>query len=188
MTVVYRKRENLFENGECEWRVEDDALVRTAPGGAQTRLNWADVRSLRVRFSPSTAKPWLHQFSIETASGSATIDNCQFAGIAQFEDRSADYAPFVRAALERIAVLAPGAQVHVGSTPFAFWGSLAFMTACFALLIFVLIAIPLPAPLPVTIAVKLGVIVYGLFLLPRWIRRNWPRGGDLQSAARELPV
>ncbi len=63
-------------------------------------------------------------------------------------------------------MLAPDAQVHIGSTPFVFWGSLAFMTACFALLIFVLIAIPLPAPLPVTIAVKLGVIVYGLFLLP----------------------
>jgi hypothetical protein len=59
MTAVYRKRENLFENDE--WRIEDDAHLHYARGGAQTRLNWADVRSVRLRFSPSTAKPRLHR-------------------------------------------------------------------------------------------------------------------------------
>lgn len=188
MTIAYRKRENIFTKGETEWRIEDDALVRRAPDGSERRIAWRDVTALRIRFYPTLAKPWLHQYRVEARHASMTIDNGHFAGLADFEDRSASYSPFVRAALERIRECAPGAQVHVGSRPLAFWASMAFVTLALALLAVVVIALPLPAPLPVAAIAKLAVIVYGIVMMPRWIRRNWPRKGDLASAAKELPV
>lgn len=187
MTIVYRKRENIFAKGETEWRVEDDALLRRAPDGAEQRIAWRDVTALRIRFYPTIAKPWLHQFRIDTRAASMTIDNGHFAGLADFEDRSASYSPFVRAALERIRERAPIAQVRVGSRPLAFWASMAFVTLSLVLLAAVMIVLPFPAPLPVAALAKLAIIVYGIVMLPRWIRRNWPRNGDLARAAKELP-
>lgn len=187
MTVAYRKRENIFTKGETEWRIEDEALVRRAPDGSEQRIAWRDVTALRIRFYPTIAKPWLHQFRIESRNAGMTIDNGHFAGLADFEDRSASYSPFVRAALDRIRERAPNAQVHVGSRPLAFWASMAFVALGLALLAVVVIALPFPAPLPVAAVAKLGIIVYGIVMMLRWIRRNWPRNGDLASAAKELP-
>jgi len=187
MTVVYRKRENFFEKGEREWRVEDDALVRRGADGIEARWNWRDARAVRLRWFPSYAKPWLHQFRVETAAAKVTIDNGHFQGIASFEERSATYTPFVRAALERIRTLSPNVQVHIGSTPLAFWATMALVAVSFAGLAAVLILLPLPAPFPVVVMAKLGVIAYGLFLLPRWIAKNRPQHSDLAHAADDLP-
>jgi hypothetical protein len=188
MEAVYRKRENLFVNGETEWRVADDALIRVTPDGKETRVPWRDVTSLRLRFYPTSAKPWLHEFHLATASAAIVIDNCHFAGVGDFQDRSADYSAFVRAALAHIRACAPGATVALGSNPATFWTMMAFVAASMALLAAVLILIPLPAPLPVVVIAKLAVFVIALVRLPRWIARNWPREGDLETAAAALPL
>ncbi|HWA88921.1 MAG TPA: hypothetical protein VG889_02725 [Rhizomicrobium sp.] len=183
----YRKRENLFTNGESEYRIDDDALVRRAPDGSEQRIAWRDVKALRVRFFPTMAKPWLHEFRVEAAGATMTIDNGHFAGVADFEDRSASYTPFVRAALARVQAQAPKAQVRIGSRPLAFWATMSFVALAFAMLAAVVIVLPLPAPFPLAAIAKLAVIAYGLYLLPRWVRRNWPRGASFDSAAAELP-
>lgn len=188
MTVVYRKRENLFAKGETEWRVENDALIRTGADGTQTRLAWRDVASLRLRLYPTSAKPWLHEFHLAAPGTRLVIDNCHFAGVGEFEDRSADYAAFVRAALERIRECAPQARVTLGSDAMSFWAMLAFAATSIALLTAVLILIPLPAPLPIVVIAKLAVFTLALLRLPRWVARNWPRKADLQTAAAALPV
>lgn len=187
MTTTYRKRENFFEKSEREWRVEDEALVRRDIDGTESRWAWTDMRAVRLRWFPTYAKPWLHQFRIETAASKATIDNGHFQGIGQFEDRSASYGPFVRAALERIRALSPSAQVHIGSTTLAFWATMIFVALSFAGLAVVLILLPFPAYNPVVLIAKLAIIAYGLMLLPRWVSKNRPRRSDLAHAADDLP-
>ncbi len=187
MPIIYRKRENLFEKGEREWRVEDDALVCRAPGGSERRTPWADIKALQLRFYPTMAKPWLHQITLQTRSGRIVIDNGHFAGLADFEDRSATYTPFARAVLAQIRAQAPGARVHFGSPPVAFWMQLAFVSIGLIALAAVLLLLPLPAPFPLVVVVKLGVLLYALAMMPRWIRKNLPRDGDIASAFEQLP-
>lgn len=187
MTAIYRKRGNVFESGETEWRAEDDALVRKDAAGGEARFRWADVVAIRLHRNLTMSKRWLHQCTIATRDARITIDNAHFLRVGDFEDRSAAYSPFVRAALERIATLAPNARVEIGSTPAQFWPQVLFMSAGLAALAAVLIYIPLPASLPVVVAVKLAIVVYMLTLLPRWLRGSWPRHGDLKTAAAELP-
>src|SRR5882762_5848626 len=126
MTAIYRKRENIFVNGESEWRARDDALVRRAPDGSENGIAWRDVMALRLRSYPTMAKPRLHQFVVSTAASEMTIDNSHFLGAGQFEDRSATYTPFVRAALERVAALSPNCRVAIGAPALSFWASLSF--------------------------------------------------------------
>lgn len=187
MTSVYRKRENFLLKGESEGRIEPDALVWLRPDGTVQSLRWAEVRSIRLRSNPAMGKRWRHQTRIDTAASSIAIDNGHFAGISDFEDRSRDYSPFVRAALERIQACAPQASVEIGSPPLVFFGLMAFAIAGLAALVFVLIALPLPAPFPLVVIAKLGIVAYLLTMMPRWIRTNWPRKGDFKSAAGALP-
>jgi len=187
MPAVYRKRENLFEKGEREWRVENDALVCRMPDGTERRVPWTEIKALQLRYYPTMAKPWLHQITIQTPRTRVTIDNGHFAGVADFEDRTASYAPFLRATLTQIQAQAPGVRVHFGSQSGPFWAQLAFVSLSLIVLAAVLLLLPLPAPFPVVVIVKLGVILYGLAMLPRWIRKNLPRDGDLKSAFDQIP-
>jgi len=187
MIAIYRKRDNIFDKGETEWRVEDDALVRKSADGIETRFPWNDVVAVHVRANPTMAKRWLHQCIIATHHAQLTIDNSHFVAVSDFEDRSASYSPFMRAALERIAAQAPGTRFEIGAAPTWFWLQVLFMGAGLAALAAVLIYIPLPAPLPLAVIVKLGIIAYMFTLLPRWFRGSWPRHGDVKSAAASLP-
>jgi hypothetical protein len=187
MTAIYRKRENLFRSGETEWRAEDDALVRRESDGGETRLNWAEVTALRLRFNPTMAKRWLHEFTVASPRMRMVIDNSHFVAVSEFEDRSADYTPFVRTALSRIEALSPGARIEIGARRFAYWSTIAFAAGAMAMLAAVLFMLPLPAPPPLAIVVKLAIIGYLLSMLPRWLRTNRPRPGDFSSASAELP-
>lgn len=187
MTIVYRKRENIFLNGESEGRVEPDTLQWFRPDGTMQSLRWADVTSVRLRANPTMSKRWLHETVIEAPTARIRVDNSHFAGVSDFEDRSKEYSPFVRAALERVQALAPRARVQLGSSVASFAGLMAFVVVSFIALVAVLLLLPLPAPFPFVVVVKLGLIVYMLTLLPRWIKGNWPRTSDPASAANALP-
>src|SRR6185312_1845696 len=182
MPVIYRKRENLFEKGEREWRVEDDALVCRLPDGAERRIPWTGVTALQLRFYPTRSKPWLHQVTLETHGGRIAIDNGHFSSIADFDDRTATYAPFLRAMLTEIKAKAPSARVHFGSPPGSFWLQLAFVSLALIMLAAVLLLLPLPAPFPLVVVAKFGVIIYGLAMMPRWIAKNLPRDGTIDGA------
>ncbi len=116
MTALYRKRESALEKSETEYRVENATLVRHPPDGREETLAWSKVTSLRLRFNPTMNKRWLHQITVQTNEGAMTIDNSHYKGFGDFEDRSTIYSAFARAALDRVAALAPGARVDIGSS------------------------------------------------------------------------
>jgi len=183
MSVSYRKRQNFFVETEDEWRVEDDALVHTAAAGTVIRLPWRDVEQVRLAYAPTRAKTWRYVFVLYASKGrSMEIDNVHFAGLANFQERSDTYVPFVRAALERIRALAPEATLRVGSRTASYIANLLFVTLALGALTFVMFAIPTPLDyLSGSSFVKLGIILILLPALFRWIRKARPRGGSLDE-------
>lgn len=188
MIAIYRKRNSLFQRGDTQWRVEQDAFACRAPDGSETQLRWGDVRWVRLRYNPSLAKPWMHSFLVATQQTRIAVDNAHFAGINDFEDRSAEYSRLVRAALERIAALSPRAQVHLGTTPLAFVAQAAFVAIALIGLAVVLIMLPVGPEVSLQVAVKLLLILAMLPLAWRWFRKNRPRTIDLDHAADDLPA
>ncbi len=178
--MIYRKRRNLFEKDECEWRVEPDALVFRDAHQHEIRLAWRDVKAVRLAYAPTRAKTWRHVFVLTMKSGLQTeIDNAHFAGIGDFEDRSASYAPFVRAALARIKAEAPDAVVRVGSSPLAYLVQAAFVLAAFAGLAAVLLL--LPVSFSGIVIVKLALIAAFLPMLWRWLKYARPRRASFDA-------
>jgi hypothetical protein len=180
--MQYAKRANAFVAGEDVWTVTPNALVRTAPGGATSRLAWSQVTEVRVAYAPTRAKFGRYLISLGARSGDRwTIDNQHFAGIGNFEDRSDRFTPFVLACIERIAALAPQATARIGSSAAAYWIQLIFVSAVFALLVAVILLAP--GSLSWLILVKLGLIVAMLPVLIRWIGRARPRRVSLDPEA-----
>ena len=174
MTTTYSRRENAFEKGEHVWRAEDHALIWTRPAGDSLTLLWKDVGAVRAAYAPTRARTWRHVFELTTRKGAKLqIDNSHFKAIADFEDRSPTFIPFVLACLDRIVAQAPDARASVGSSPAAYVAQLLLMLATMAFTIFVLIL--LPTPLGWLLLVKLLLIAVMLPTVALWAARARPR-------------
>lgn len=175
--MSYNTRRNFFEKAECEWRVEDDALVmRTAVGG-EIRYPWKNLRRVQLSFAPTQWKPWRYVFALNFwGQPRLVIDNAYFEGIGDFRDRSAAYVPFVREALAKIAVTAPQAKVHAGYNTASYVFNVLIVVAAFLGLALVVFLLPLPLDAwPAIAFVKLPIIAALLPLFFRWLRRARPR-------------
>ena len=178
MTTTYSKRENAFEKGEHVWRVEDDCLIWTRPGGESLTLLWKDVGAVRAAFAPTRLKTWRHVFELTTRRGAKlVIDNAHFKSVGDFEDRSPSFIPFVLACADRVAAQSPDAKARVGAGPASYFGQLVFLLGMMALLAFVLIA--LPTPLGWLVLVKLALIAFMLPVAAVWAVRARPRTAPL---------
>jgi hypothetical protein len=172
----YRKRENVFEKGEREWRVDPHALVLRTGGGHEMAYAWRDVTTVRLRHNPSRFNLQRHVFDIAFKNGvSWSIDNGHYAGFADFEDRSATYTPFVRAALARIAAEAPNAKVYTGSSLPSYLAQVALVAVAFIALVAVFLTIPVfETSDPWWIGLKLVIIAGLLPPFISWVRTNYP--------------
>lgn len=173
MSVIYSKRRNLFEKGETEWRVEDDALVRRDPEGHEQRFFWTDLTGVRIGYAPTRWKTQRHNLVLTFGSADIEIDNQHFAGVGDFADRSAAYTPFARAVLAKAAATHPDLMVRVGAKPSSYVLNLLFVGVTFAALLIVLIV--LPVNFGFYIILKLVLIVAMLPVFVRWIRHARPR-------------
>ncbi|MBI3437166.1 MAG: hypothetical protein HY054_00650 [Proteobacteria bacterium] len=180
--VSYRRRRGRVSRGEREWRVSDDALVMMSASGSEKRTPWKDVIGVRLYHEQMRRRPWRYAFELHTKEGERIIiDNAHWVSGSDYEDRSASYSPFVRAALARIAVANPKARLLTGDTQKRYFflmlvSLLAFAALACALL---LIRTPLDAT-PVAAPAKLGLI---LLLLPVFwfgVLRSMPRGAPLE--------
>ncbi len=175
--IEYEKRNDLFRSEPHRWRVEDDGIHETVPGKPARLIRWEDVAEMRLQYAPTRFKTWRHVFSLRTAAGERLeIDNVHFRGAADFEDRSAGYAAFVREVLGRVASRFPKKRLSLGAAPLPYFFQVAWMAVAFYFLAMVLLVFPLPvgsAALSVTI--KLGVVAFFLPTVMRWAVRSFPR-------------
>lgn len=178
--IQYAKRANAFEKGEQDWTVSPEALIWSRPGAGTASLPWREVVEVRLAFAPTRLKPARYLLSLTARGGRRwTVDNQHFAGIANFEDRSARFTPFVLGCVERVAALAPGARARLGASAGSYWAQLVFVTAMFALLVAILIL--LPTPLGAVVWIKAVIVIASLPLLARWVRRARPRRVSLDA-------
>lgn len=176
----FSKRRNLFEKGEWEWRITDDAMVARDHKGREDVGPWREVTALRLGYEPTQYKTWRHVIELKFRNGAKwTIDNVHFAGVGEFENRSATYAPFVREAVAKVRELAPRAKGRVGSAPVFYWTSVIVLGLLFAVLAVILLLVPV-AEFPGVVWAKLGIIALFLPTLLLWARKSFPRGMALE--------
>lgn len=188
--VIYLRRRSAIARSEREWRVEEDALVSRGGSGAEKRFAWTDFVSIRLCHEPARFRPWRYVFELQPRKGSKlVIDNAHYVSVGRFEDRSASYTPFVRAALRRLAAGQPGAKALIGETPKRYFFLLLFALLAFGAIAFALIVVPTPLDqLPFANIAKFLIILLMLPIFWAWMLKALPRGVPLDEIpARALP-
>lgn len=181
--VTYRRRRNAISGGEREWRVEEHALITRSGTGSERRTPWCDIVGVRLYHEAQRYRPWRYALELHTRQGARfIIDNAHNVGPRTFEDRSASYTPFVRAALQRIAADNPKALALMGETPKRYFFLLLAALIAFGALAFALVVIPTPFDsLPYAALAKLGIILLMLPIFWRWVIGSVPRGIPLSE-------
>jgi hypothetical protein len=190
--VIYRRRGGAVSRGEREWRVEDDALVSVGPTGRERRYPWRDIVAVRLCQDPTRAKPFRYVFELQPRHHrKVAIDNAHCIARGQFEERSASYTPFVRAALERIASENPKARALMGETPKRYFFLLLAALVGLGAVAFVLAAVRTPIdalPAPYAALAKLIIILAMLPVFWRLVIKALPRGVEISAIpSRALP-
>lgn len=166
----YAKRASLFEKSEQTWTVTPEALVRVRPGDGVQSLAWREVTEVRLGLEPSD----VCRLNLTARGGRRwVIDNQHVVGIANFENRSASFGPFLLACVERVAALSPGARARLGSSTASYWAQLILVAVMSVALVGVLIL--LPTRHSAASWIKAAVVVLSLPLLAQWIREARPR-------------
>jgi hypothetical protein len=179
--VIYRRRRGVIPSGEREWRAEADALVTCGSSGRERKLAWRDVQSVRLYADPARGRPWRYVFEIQPKQGQrVTIDNAHLVERGLYEERSATYTPFVRAALAQIAEKNPRVRALLAETQKRY-----FFLLFAGLISFCALAVALVAPTPLdgwayggllklaVIAIMLPAFVFGILrALPRGVPLN----------------
>jgi len=174
---TYVARANVLEH-EAIWRLTSDALELqggpTAGPDVVMRFPYRDIVGVRLSYAPSRVDSARYRCDLTMRSGGTiAMLSTHYAGIADFEDRAATYAPFVRTLIAKVAAANPSARFRSGKNPITYWAEHLFLLAMVALLIFVL-SITGTMPLSDSSWAKLFIIIGFIPLLIVYTRKNWP--------------
>lgn len=201
MPAIYRRRRSTISGGEREWRVEERALVTRSASGNEKRTPWRDIVSVRLYADPARDRPWRYVFELQPRDRrKITIDNAHALGAREYEDRSATYTPFVRAALKQLAAENPKARALMAETQKRYFFLMLIGIIAIGALALALAALPVPdamqswAPLAKFAVVLLLLPVFWLGILrviPRGVplheipERALPPAGDVAGAGSD---
>ena len=181
--AAYRYRRGPVSRGEREWRAEAEALVLRSPSGRVRRHKWKDVVTVRLYQAPAPGRPWRHVFEVRTKhERPCRIENAHFAGASGYEDRTAQYLPFVRAALVQLGRSNPRARALVGDTGKRYFFLLLVGLMVAGAAAYALIATPTPLDgLPQSGLIKLLAILALPAIFWLVVLRALPRGVALDA-------
>jgi hypothetical protein len=171
-------RANVLEH-EAIWRLTPDALELqggpTAAPDVVMRFPYRDIVGVRLSYAPSRADSARYRCDLTMRSGGKiAILSTHYAGFADFEDRAATYAPFVRALIARVAAANPSTRFRSGKNPIVYLAEHLFLLAMVALLVFVL-SVTGFMPLSESSWSKLFIVIGFIPLLIVYTHKNWPR-------------
>jgi len=187
--ITYGLRANATEH-EAIWTLEPDALTLTG-GGALTaetvlRFPYRNVAEVQLSFAPTRADRGRYRCRVRMRSGqSVEIISTHYAGIMNFEDRSATYTPFVRELVARIAAVNPDCRFRSGKSPIVYLAEHLFLFTMFGFLVTVLIATA-DSTIGETSWLKLGLIGFFLPVAVLYTKRNWPRRFTAQTIPADV--
>ncbi|WP_395646569.1 hypothetical protein [Terricaulis sp.] len=164
-------------------------MTRSA-SGHEKRTPWREIVSVRLYADPARDRPWRYVFELQPLhKRKITIDNAHAVGRGDYEDRSASYTPFVRAALKQLAAENPKARALMAETQKRYFFLMLFGILAMGALALALAALPTPPAMAEWAPLAKFALV--LALLPVFwagILRVIPRGVPLdQIPARALP-
>jgi len=177
-----------MSRSEREWRVEPDALVTRGGAGRERRYRWRDIVSVGLYRDPAPNRPWRYVFELQPRDArKIVIDNAHFVSRGQFEERSHDYAPFVRASLASLAEANPKVCALVGQTGKRWFFLLIGALIALGGLAYVLATVRTPLDaLPYAALIKFGIILAMLPIFWGWVLKALPRGVPLQNIPEKV--
>lgn len=173
VTASHAVRKSVLEKGERIWRAEPEGLSITLPtpdpaAPFTTSIPWAKIAELRLRFEPGRFATNRCMAQVVTNTGwMAEIDNQHYAGLAEFEDRSASYRAMIELLLLRLRAANPQARLVTGQGT-ALWLSMGFLL----LMLLALFLVVLTIGGPLIALIKLGVLAFFAPTMVRYIRVN----------------
>lgn len=171
----YRIRHDVLEKPRV-LRLVAAGLAIESEDGRSTVLPWADIKQVRLRFFPTRVQTNRFECLIFASAFNLKFSNEFYQGIAQFDDRSADYRRFVTALCPRIAAANPTAAFLSGREVWVLCLEYGFLAAMALLLGWILWLTG--GPLSWLIWAKLGLIAVFLPTLIRYLRSNRPAAFD----------
>jgi hypothetical protein len=174
--TTYTQRPHAFAS-ERLWMAGPEALTWKDDKG-EGRLAYADLAEVRLAYAPTRVQKNRFLLSLKSVEGSPLhIGNESYRGLADFEDRSAAFRDFVFALHRAVAATNLAVRFVAGNT--SGWYALHWlmtglaMAAIIAGLVFFL-----TFGLVWVALIKVGLIVYYLPTLRRYLARNQPRRYD----------
>jgi hypothetical protein len=179
--LTYSTRRNMFEKNQTEWRLDGDTFTVRDHKGQETRENLAAVVSVRLAYTPTQYQEWRHVMVLNFRDGkSKTVENSNFKGPGEFENRSRDYSPFVLAVVQKIQKLSPSAIARTGSGPVFYWTAISILGLLFAGLAVLLFFVPVDK-ISGSAWLKFGLLIVILPVLFLWARKSYPKSAKLSE-------
>ncbi|MEZ5998186.1 MAG: hypothetical protein R3B98_05790 [Hyphomonas sp.] len=178
--VEYRRRASIQDKGETLWQALPDRLEYYAPDGTlRGAVPYDKVQKVRLAFAPGRFQRSRFLLELTGSRSQLVLSNIHFKGVGNFEDRSDQFFPLVRAVVEGVHRANPQAAFRAGEKP-AYYGLLmVFVLAAFALLALVVVALPVvPGNFTLSAIAKLVIIAFSLPLLFSWAMNARPRRFD----------
>lgn len=182
---AYAIRHDVLEPART-LRLAAEGLAIEDGDGRSTLLPYREIVRVRLRYFPTRVQTNRFECLVTTRLRDLKFSNEFYRGIARFDDRSAEYRRFVTAICQRLAAENPGIEFLTGRNTgslVAEYGFLALMALLLGWILWIT-----DSPLGWLIWVKLGLLVFFLPTLIRYVRRSQPARFDPQHIPeRVLP-
>lgn len=181
MPIQYAKRVTRTDRQEWGWWVDGDYFVESDGRGVMRRTHIGDILEVQTAPAPAKFRPWRHQTLLGLRnSRKIAIDNAHFVGVANYEDRSKTYAPFVRRLIATIAKKAPYAKARRGASYLGYVAMIGFVVVLIALVAVLLFLLPIEG-VPGVPFIKVGLLALMTPPLVVWVAKSRPSGIPLSK-------
>jgi hypothetical protein len=188
---TYQFRPSLFRK-DVAFHTGHQALT-WSEGDVERRLAYSDIRRIRTYDSPGAAGvPASGRCIITPARGrKLVLTSLHYRGLADFEDRAAQFQPFISNLISRVAAANPAAEL-ISGMPIGLWVGWIVIAAAIVLAtpFILLVAVALwtegeePSVSTVLALAFCLAMLLGIVPLVRIIRRNRPRSLDPRADGR----
>lgn len=186
--IDYGFRAHAFATNRV-FRLTEDALVWQDDGAPLDGVFFDDIAEVRVAYAPTrVARNRYRTQVIFKQGGMVELFNTHYAGFADFEERNAEYAAFVRKLHRRLAERNAPAAFRKGNSPAAYMGNLVLTLFVFAMIAFAFVLL-FSFGLVWIAVVKLAIVLFFVPTLIRYVRRSRPETYDPRAVpADALPA
>ncbi|TDQ16637.1 hypothetical protein DFQ04_2759 [Algoriphagus boseongensis] len=169
--TTYSFRNSALEKEETVYRLTDRGLELVYPTYTHP-IAFSEIKEIRLYHDPTRFAMTKYQCDITLHYGTVfTLKSVHYRGFADFEDRGAAYAAFIRTLHDRLKTF-PGIVYHSGNRPGCFAGNLAILIGTVLLVGSVLFFLGAPGTLGGLF--KFLVVVVMVYFSIQYLRKNKP--------------